>query len=86
MFTDVYDKISKGTDRWNALEYPQSNRYNWKKSTYINNPPFFKNVTKQLPNIEPIKNANVLLNLGNSITTDHISPAGNIAKGSPASK
>lgn len=58
MFTDVYEKISKGTDRWNALEVPKTDRYQWKpESTYINNPPFFKNLGKQLPNIEKITDA-----------------------------
>jgi len=86
MFTDVYDKISKGTDRWNALDVPKTKRYQWKDSTYINNPPFFQSLTKELPKPTKIENANCLLNVGNSITTDHISPAGNIALGSPASK
>lgn len=86
MFTDVYDKISKGTDRWNALDIPKTKRYQWKDSTYINNPPFFQSLTKDLPKPTKIEGANCLLNVGNSITTDHISPAGNIAVGSPASK
>lgn len=87
MFEEVYDKISKGTDRWNALETPKTTRYQWKpESTYINNPPFFKSLTKDLPTINKITDAHCLLNLGNSITTDHISPAGNIAKDSPTAK
>lgn len=87
MFKDVYDKLSKGTDRWNALQTPKSNRYQWKESsTYIHNPPFFKTLTKDIKDIQNIQNAYCLLNLGHSITTDHISPASNIAKDSPASR
>jgi len=86
MFTEVYDKISGGTERWNALEVPKTQRYQWKDSSYINNPPFFQTMTKEVKGIKEIKGANCLLNVGNSVTTDHISPAGNIAIGSPASK
>jgi len=87
MFTEVYKKISQGTDRWNALKVPNTDRYQWKdKSTYIHNPPFFKTLTKDIKQVNLINSAYCLLNLGNSITTDHISPAGNIAKDSPAAK
>jgi aconitate hydratase len=55
-------------------------------STYIHDPPFFKGMTKELTPVEPIKDAYVLCNFGDSITTDHISPAGNISKTSPAAK
>jgi len=65
---------------------PKTQRYQWKVSSYINNPPFFQTMTKSVDDVQKIENANCLLNVGNSITTDHISPAGNIAVGSPASK
>jgi len=87
MFKEVYGKISKGTDRWNSLEAPQSNQYQWKESsTYIHDPPFFKNMTLDLPKIHDLENGYCLLNFGDSITTDHISPAGNISKNSPAGR
>jgi aconitate hydratase len=87
MYTEVYDKISKGTDRWNALEVPDTPLYNWNEdSTYIKRPPFFEKIKHSNTKVEPIKGARVLLNFGDSITTDHISPAGNIAKTSSAAK
>jgi aconitate hydratase len=61
--------------------------FKWdEKSTYIHDPPFFKGLKETLPTINNIENAYCLLNLGDSITTDHISPAGNIAKNSPAGR
>lgn len=87
MFKEIYDRISKGTDRWNALDAPQGKLYQWnEKSTYIHDPPFFKEMTKEVVDREPVKNAYVLAYFGDSITTDHISPAGNISKTSPAAK
>lgn len=86
MFKDVYSKISKGTDRWNALKVTPSLQYGWKPSTYINNPPFFNTTKNELPKINNIKDAHVLCSFGDSITTDHISPAGSIAKSSPAAR
>eukprot|EP00347_Sterkiella_histriomuscorum_P009081 403342589 len=87
MFQEIYDRISKGTDRWNALEAPQGKLFAWdENSTYIHDPPFFKGMTKEVQERESIKNAYVLAYFGDSITTDHISPAGNISKTSPAAK
>eukprot|EP00330_Aristerostoma_sp_ATCC50986_P012616 CAMPEP_0114585316 /NCGR_PEP_ID=MMETSP0125-20121206/8905_1 /TAXON_ID=485358 ORGANISM="Aristerostoma sp., Strain ATCC 50986" /NCGR_SAMPLE_ID=MMETSP0125 /ASSEMBLY_ACC=CAM_ASM_000245 /LENGTH=338 /DNA_ID=CAMNT_0001780363 /DNA_START=903 /DNA_END=1915 /DNA_ORIENTATION=+ len=87
MFKEVYGRISKGTDRWNALDAPKTKQYQWKEnSTYIHDPPFFKKTELTLPEIKDIKDAYCLLNFGDSITTDHISPAGNIAKNSPAGR
>ncbi|CDW88502.1 aconitate hydratase 1 family protein [Stylonychia lemnae] len=87
MFKEIYDLIAKGTDRWNALDAPQGKLYQWdEKSTYIHDPPFFKGMTKEVQDREPIQNAYVLAYFGDSITTDHISPAGNISKTSPAAK
>ena len=87
MFQEIYDRISKGTDRWNALEAPQGKLFAWDdNSTYIHDPPFFKGMTKEVQERESIKNAYVLAYFGDSITTDHISPAGNISKTSPAAK
>ena len=87
MFKEVYSKISKGTPRWNALKVGTDKTYQWKnESTYIHNPPFFQSLKNEKPKINDIEGAYCLLNLGDSITTDHISPAGNIAKNSPAAR
>lgn len=87
MFKEVYANIQQGGEEWNALPVSESLLYQWDpKSTYIHHPPFFQSMTEQLPVIPDIKEAFCLLNLGDSITTDHISPAGDIAKNSPAAK
>lgn len=87
MFTDVYSRISKGTPRWNALKASDNKVYDWKAdSTYIHNPPFFQTTELAPKPVKSITNAYCLLNLGDSITTDHISPAGVIAKNSPAAR
>jgi aconitate hydratase len=87
MFKEIYEKIAKGTDRWNNLDAPTGSLYKWDStSTYIHDPPFFKGMEKEIPVVASIKDAYVLCNFGDSITTDHISPAGNIAKTSPAAK
>jgi len=66
---------------------PAGDRYTWESdSTYIQSPPFFETMEKELPLIKSISNARVLLNLGDSVTTDHISPAGAISRSSPAAK
>jgi aconitate hydratase len=87
MFKEIYDKISKGTERWNSLEVNDKPLYDWdEESTYIKRPPFFDKIKQTTTSVTPIKNARVLLNFGDSITTDHISPAGNIAKTSAAAR
>jgi aconitate hydratase len=88
MFTSVYEKINKGTPEWNSLDTPKASLYPWDdNSTYIHNPPFFQTLElTPSKTIEPIKDAFVLLNLGDSITTDHISPAGNISVKSSAAE
>jgi aconitate hydratase len=88
MFKDVYSKVTQGTPQWNALPAPAaSSLYPWDaKSTYIHNPPYFADMTAKTSPLTKIESAHCLLNLGDSITTDHISPAGNIAKESPAAK
>ena len=87
MFQEIYERISKGTERWNSLEAPSGKLYEWDPtSTYIHDPPFFKGMTKEIQQREPIADAFVLCLFEDSITTDHISPAGNISKTSPAAK
>ncbi|KAH9423253.1 Aconitate hydratase mitochondrial [Dermatophagoides pteronyssinus] len=87
MFKEVYSKIKTGNERWNSLNAIESLLYQFDpNSTYIKKPPYFDGMTIELPPIKPIKNARVLLFLGDSVTTDHISPAGSIARNSPAAK
>ena len=87
MFEEVYSKITNGNAQWNSLDAPDSLLYPWDdKSTYIKSPPFFAGMTLDLPPMEGVKNAHALLNLGDSVTTDHISPAGSISRNSPAAR
>ena len=87
MFKDVYSNITNGSDAWRQLEAPNSVLYPWDdSSTYIKNPPFFKGLSKSLPAGRSISGSRALLNLPDSITTDHISPAGSIARNSPAAR
>jgi aconitate hydratase len=87
MFVDIYNSIKKGTNNWNALNVTESLLYGWSSdSTYINQPPYFKGLKFELPEFKPINEAYCLALFGDSITTDHISPAGNIAANSPAGK
>ncbi|XP_078251250.1 cytoplasmic aconitate hydratase [Rhinoraja longicauda] len=87
MFKEVYENIEKGNESWNSLNAPNDILYTWNpQSTYIKSPPFFENLTLDLQPPKSIIDAYVLLNLGDSVTTDHISPAGNIARNSPAAR
>ncbi|XP_074108052.1 cytoplasmic aconitate hydratase [Cotesia typhae] len=87
MFKSVYNKIEKGSNRWASLVAPEGQLYPWNEdSTYIKHPPYFENLQKELPEAKNIHKARVLLNLGDSVTTDHISPAGSIARNSPAAR
>ena len=87
MFTATYENILNGSEMWQGLEAPEGKIYQWDdSSTYIHNPPFFQSTEADLKPIRDIKGAHCLLNLGDSITTDHISPAGKIAKNSPAAR
>ncbi|XP_075896698.1 cytoplasmic aconitate hydratase [Nelusetta ayraudi] len=87
MFKEVYEKIEKVNERWNSLEAPSEKLYTWDpNSTYIKSPPFFDGLTSQPQPPRSIESAYVLLNLGDSVTTDHISPAGNIARTSAAAR
>ena len=84
MFTRNYGEVFKGDEHWNAVEVPEGDRYTWPESTYVRRPSFFEGMPKEPEPVEPIGGARVLAVLGNSITTDHISPAGAIKKDSPA--
>ncbi len=84
MFISKYADVYKGDENWQKLESVVGKSYQWPDSTYVKRPPFFDGMTADLPKIEKIENARCLLKLGQSVTTDHISPAGSIAKDSPA--
>ena len=87
MFTKNYSDVFKGDARWNAIKSPDGDLYDWSdESTYIKNPPYFDGMTMDLPDIKDIDGAYCLGLFGDSITTDHISPAGAIKKDSPAGK
>ena len=87
MFEDKYSDVFSGSDMWNEIEVTQGDLFAWsEESTYIHHPPYFQTLTLDLPPIQDIKGARVLGLFGDSITTDHISPAGNIATDSPAGK
>jgi len=87
MFTRSYGEVYQGDDRWRGLPVPKGETYSWEKdSTYIRRAPYFDDMTLQPAPVEDIRNARVLAVLGDSVTTDHISPAGSIKKDSPAGK
>ncbi|KAK6157275.1 hypothetical protein DH2020_011523 [Rehmannia glutinosa] len=87
MFKSTYESITEGNPMWNQLSVPNAKLYSWDpNSTYIHEPPYFKNMTMNPPGPHGVKDAYCLLNFGDSITTDHISPAGSIHKDSPAAK
>jgi aconitate hydratase len=87
MFKTRYSDVFKGDDNWARLQVAPSERYAWDpKSEYVKLPPYFEDMPDQPAALADIKNARVLAVFGDSITTDHISPAGNIAKTSPAGK
>ena len=86
MFKEKYADVFSGDEEWQNIKVTASKNYQWSESTYINNPPYFEGMTKDVRSASDIKDANVLALLGDSITTDHISPAGQIAKDSPAAR
>jgi len=86
-FKKSYADVLKGDARWQSIKISKSETYPWdSSSTYIANPPYFQGMTMTPPGIQPITGARVLAVLGDSITTDHISPAGDIKKDGPAGK
>ena len=87
MFRRSYAGVFKGDERWQAIKFPAGKIYAWDpQSTYVKNPPYFDGMTMQPTAVGEIRGARALALLGDSVTTDHISPAGNIAKASPAAK
>ena len=87
MFKQNYADVFKGDSRWNTIASPDGDLYEWDDgSTYIKNPPYFDGMTMQVGSIDDVHGARVMGLFGDSITTDHISPAGNIKKESPAGR
>ena len=87
MFSKAYEDSIQGDDAWKNLETPQGEIYEWQEnSTYIKKPPYFESMSMDIPGIKTIQNARALALLGDSVTTDHISPAGNIDPESPAGR
>jgi aconitate hydratase A / 2-methylisocitrate dehydratase len=87
MFRAVYAEAFQGDERWRALDFPTGTRYQWAAdSTYIRHPPFFEGLTLDPPPVGDIVGARVLAVLGDSVTTDHISPAGSIQPDGPAGR
>ncbi|KAA3643041.1 MAG: aconitate hydratase AcnA [Chloroflexi bacterium] len=87
MFTERYGDVYTGNNTWNKIPSPDSQLYEWsEESTYIQEPPFFEGLTLDVPPVRDIKGARVLAKLGDSLTTDHISPAGAIPAEEPAGR
>ena len=87
MFEEEYANVFRGNEAWSGIAVPAGERYAWQAdSTYIRKPTFFEGLSREPDPIRPITGARVLARLGDSVTTDHISPAGSIAPGSPAAR
>ncbi|AMN47078.1 aconitate hydratase [Steroidobacter denitrificans] len=87
MFKRGYSSVFAGDEHWNSIKVPAGKIYAWDEaSTYVKNPPYFVGMTMKPDPVADIRNARALALLGDSVTTDHISPAGNIAKTSPAAQ
>ncbi len=88
MFASSYAQAFEGDERWKALETPSGTSFSWDNthSTYVHKPPFFEGITREPAPVADIEGARVLAVLGDSVTTDHISPASNIRPSSPAGK
>jgi aconitate hydratase len=87
MFRKEYAEVFAGDAQWQAIAVPQAATYEWQAdSTYIQHPPFFEDIAGDPPHVGDIHGARILALLGDSVTTDHISPAGNIKKDSPAGR
>jgi len=85
MFAKQYSEVFKGDAQWNSIKVPPGDQYAWNdSSTYIKCPPYFERMVDPKTSVKDLKDLRVLAVLGDSVTTDHISPAGNIAKDSPA--
>jgi aconitate hydratase len=87
MFTSTYANVFEGNPAWNAIQVAEGDLFAFDEaSTYIQDPPFFRDLTLDVPRVDDIRSARILAVLGDSVTTDHISPAGDIAEASPAGR
>jgi aconitate hydratase len=86
MYERNYADVFSGDEEWQAVEVPEGDRYDWPDSTYVRQPSFFQNIPADPPGLTPVVGARVLAVLGDSVTTDHISPAGAIKENGPAGK
>ena len=87
MFTEDYADVFAGDERWRSLSTPEGDVFEWDpESTYVRKPPYFDGMQREPAPVEDITGARVLAKLGDSVTTDHISPAGAIKKDSPAGR
>ncbi|MDX1455658.1 MAG: aconitate hydratase AcnA [Gammaproteobacteria bacterium] len=86
MFNKSYSDVFKGDPNWIAIDTPEGDIYTWPDSTYVKNPPYFEGMTKDVAGVSDISGARLLALLGDSVTTDHISPAGSIKPDSPAGR
>jgi aconitase A len=87
MFRTSYASVFQGDANWTGIQVPAGKRYAWdQKSTYVKNPPYFDGMSMTPPPLADVRGARALAVLGDSVTTDHISPAGNIARASPAAR
>ena len=84
MFASRYADVFKGDEQWQKIDVSDEETYQWPPSTYVANPPYFEGMTKEPKPVEPVESARVLALFGDSITTDHISPAGAIKEDGPA--
>ena len=87
MFRSSYGEVFEGDERWNGLDVPTGDRFAWAEgSTYVRLPPYFEGMGREPEPLQDVEGARVLARLGDSVTTDHISPAGSIKKDSPAGR
>ncbi|MEA2357080.1 MAG: aconitate hydratase [Solirubrobacteraceae bacterium] len=86
MFRKSYGEVFDGDERWNGLDVPEGDRFAWADSTYVRQPPYFEDLPPEPEPVTDIEGARVLAKLGDSVTTDHISPAGSIKEDSPAGR
>ena len=87
MYRSSYENVFSGDQRWKSMQVPEAGQFEWQEdSTYVRHPPYFEGMTHETPGFADIRGARVLAVLGDSITTDHISPAGAIKADSPAGR
>src|SRR5690606_14025753 len=87
MFREEYATVFEGDERWQNLPVPEGDLFEWDpESTYVREPTFFEDLSPEVQPVDDVRDARVLVYVGDSVTTDHISPAGSIARNSPAAQ